>query len=45
MSAYKYFTIEESLMAVKNNGMALQFVKDQTFDICLEAVKSDVRAF
>ena len=29
----------EALEAVKKNGYALQYVKDQTKDICLEAVK------
>jgi hypothetical protein len=29
------------LAAVKKNGYALEYVKDQTPEICLEAVKQD----
>ena len=32
---------EESLEAVKRNGYALRYVKDQTEAVCLEAVKQD----
>ena len=32
---------KEALEAVKRNGLALQYVKDQTKDICLKAVKQD----
>ena len=38
---YKYFTKEESLEAVKQDGFALQFVNEQTKAICLEAVKQN----
>ena len=37
---YRYFTEEESFEAVKNYGHALQYVKNQTNEICLEAVKN-----
>ena len=33
--------INEDLEAVKQNGKALQFVKNQTLEICLEAVKQN----
>ena len=36
---YKYFTEEESLAAVKEDGYALRYVKEQTEEICLAAVK------
>ena len=36
---YKYFSFEESLAAVKKDGWALQFVKEQTEEICLAAVE------
>ena len=32
---------QEALAAVKPNGCALQYVKDQTTEICLEAVKQN----
>ena len=32
---------KEALEAVKQNGYALQYVKEQTESICLEAVKED----
>ena len=32
---------DEALEAVKQNGYALQYVKEQTEEICLEAVKQD----
>ena len=32
------------LVAVKENGLALRFVKEQTPEICLEAVKQDGQA-
>lgn len=32
---------KETLEAVKQNGYALQYVKDQTEEICLEAVKQN----
>ena len=38
---YKYFTEEESLVAVKQNEYALRYVKEQTEEICLAAVKQD----
>ena len=38
---YKYFSEKEALEAVKNDGNALQYVKDQTPEIALEAVKND----
>ena len=34
----------EALEAVKQDGYALQYVKDQTKDICLEAVKRNSNA-
>ena len=40
----KYSAITEkskALEAVKQNGYALRYVKDQTEAICLEAVKND----
>ena len=33
--------VNEALEAVKRNSYALRHVKDQTEDICLEAVKQD----
>ncbi|MCC0726694.1 DUF4116 domain-containing protein [Clostridioides sp. ZZV14-6045] len=33
-----------SLIAVKQNGLALQFVKEQTPEICIKAVRDDGRA-
>ena len=38
---YKYFDLEESLAAVQKDGWALQFVKEQTPEICLAAVKEN----
>jgi hypothetical protein len=38
---YKYFTEKESLAAVKQDGDALQYVKQQTESICLAAVKEN----
>ena len=35
---------KEALEAVKRDGMTLQFIKEQTPEICLEAVKRDERA-
>ena len=32
---------QKDLEAVKQNGFALQYVKEQTPEICLEAVKED----
>ena len=32
----KYFTIEDSLKAVRRNGMELKNVKEQTEEICLK---------
>lgn len=32
---------KKALEAVKQDGYALQYVKDQTQDICIEAVKQD----
>ena len=32
-------TIDEAMEAVKRNGFALRYVKDQTEAVCLEAVK------
>lgn len=32
---------EEKLKAVKENGLALAYVRNQTEEICLEAVKKD----
>lgn len=40
-STYKYFTENESLKAVEQNGYALQYVKNQTEAICLKAVEQD----
>ena len=31
----------DALLSVKQNGHSLQYVKDQTTDICLAAVKQD----
>ena len=39
--SYKYFSYNESLEAVKQNGDALQYVKEQSEAICLEAVKQN----
>ena len=36
-----YTSVEESLEAVKRNGDALQYVKEQTEQVCLEAVKEE----
>ena len=36
--------MEKNLEAVKQNGWAFQFVKEQTEEICLEAVKQEVCA-
>ena len=41
---YKYFNEAESLEAVKQNANALQYVKDQTEEICLVAVKQNGQA-
>ena len=45
-SGFKYelrFNInkEDALQAVKQNGSALRYVKDQTESVCLEAVKKN----
>ena len=39
MESFKYFTIKESLEAAKEDGYALQYVQNQTEEICLEAVR------
>ena len=39
MLKFKDYSEEEILEAVKQNGLALQFVKNQTEAICLAAVK------
>ena len=39
--SYKYFNEEKALDAVERNGFALQYVKEQTLEICLEAVKQN----
>jgi hypothetical protein len=31
--------------AVKQNGLALRYVKDQTPEICMEAVKQNIEAY
>ena len=36
-------TEQEAIKAVKQDGLALQFVKNQTEQICLEAVKQNGR--
>ena len=36
-----YKSEKESIEAVKNDGYALQYVKDQSETICIEAVKSN----
>ena len=41
MKKYLTYTEEEILEAVKQDGYALQFVKNQNEKICLEAVKQD----
>jgi hypothetical protein len=33
------------LGAVKQNGFTLKFVKDQTEEICIVAIRNDIRAF
>ncbi|MCE5225750.1 MAG: DUF4116 domain-containing protein [Porphyromonadaceae bacterium] len=38
------FTYEEVLKAVKRRGCVLQYVKDQTPELCLEAVKQNGHA-
>jgi hypothetical protein len=38
------YSEKEALEAVKQYGHALQYVKDQTPEICLEAVKQDGHA-
>ena len=35
---YLYFTVEESLAAVNQDGLALRHVKEQTPEICMVAV-------
>jgi hypothetical protein len=40
-TTYLYFSELESLKAVENNGYALQFVANQTQEICLKAVEND----
>ena len=49
LEAFNKFTYypqseELCLIAVKNNGLALEFVKNQTDDICFEAVKRNSMA-
>lgn len=41
---YDYFTREESLAAVKEDGYALRYVANQTEEICLAAVKQEGHA-
>ncbi|WP_196332997.1 DUF4116 domain-containing protein, partial [Clostridioides difficile] len=33
------------LEAVKQNGLALEYVEKQNYTICLEALKQDIRSF
>ena len=40
-ATYKYFTEKEAFEAVKQNGYALAYVKEQTEAICIEAVKQN----
>ena len=35
---------EELLKMVKQNGLALKYVKEQTEEICLEAIKQNIDA-
>ena len=37
----KFDSEKEAIEAVKQNGYALRYVKDQTEPVCLEAVKQD----
>jgi len=41
---YKYFTEEECLAAVKRSGYNLQYVKNQTEEMCKIAVCKDLDA-
>ena len=41
LSIKKTLVGKEALEAVKNDGYALQYVKDQTESVCLEAVKNN----
>jgi hypothetical protein len=43
-STYKYFTENESLKAVEQDGYALRYVQNQTEEICLKAVEQDGNA-
>ena len=38
---YQYFDEQSAMEAVKKNGYALRYVKEQTEAVCLEAVKED----
>lgn len=40
----EFKTEKEALEAVKNNGDALRYVKDQTEAVCMEAVKNNGNA-
>ena len=41
MYSFEKKSKEEYLQAVKQNGLALQYVKEQDKEICLQAVKED----
>ena len=41
MLKFKCYSKEEMITAVKRNGYALRYVKEQTEPVCLEAVKQD----
>jgi hypothetical protein len=43
-NSYRYFTKEESLKVVRQDGYSLRYVKNQDKDICLEAVRQDGNA-
>ena len=44
LSVKKTLSGNDALEAVKQDGYALQYVKEQTEAVCLEAVKQDVAA-
>jgi len=44
MDRCKYFSLEESLEAVKRDGMNLEYCHDPEHEVCMAAIKQNVKA-
>jgi len=41
----RFQTRKACLMALKQNGLAIAYVKDQNEEMCAEAIRSDLRSY